>query len=325
LHINATYNALTPGFLVACRGFLLTTLIVLFGTGCASTNQGVDVDQLVQGSVEQLIEQGLQNERQGNYPKALLLYYNAAKIEPNADLWKRIARIQFKLGDDYQALSALGNVTIIKPDDAQSLEALGLMYLKLKHKNQAEEALIRAVELDVSRWKAYNGLGIIADLDREHALAVYRYQTALKIQPESTALLNNLGYSRFLANTPEQAADDLIEALRKDRSNKTAWNNLGMVFARQGRYMDAFEILEHNYPEAIAYHDVGYVALINGDWATAEAYLTKALTASPRYFEEAYINREAARNRLAGSTQGSIVVRKGAANPYTICFEEFSC
>jgi len=63
----------------------------------------------------------------------------------------------------------------------------------------------------------------------------------------------------------------------------------------------------------------------NGEYARAEDLFTKALHASPRYFEEADKNRELARNRLLGNQEGSFLVREDAINPYCIGLGEEGC
>lgn len=301
-------------------GILAAALLTV---GCASKQP--DQAAIDTAAFEELTSRAVVQERRGDLTGALASYLAASQIMPNADLWHQIGRMHLGLEDEMQAMTAFGNAVRIDPQHAPSLEAVGLVHLKWKQATLAEEFLGRAVAADAERWKAHNGLAIVDSLVGQHDAAREHFQTALHIRPDAADVLNNYGYSRFLAGDSQLAAEHLVDAVRYKNDHQVAWSNLALVMARQGRYADAFNILEKNYSTAVAYHDVGYMALINGEYARAEEWLTKALQSSPRYFEEADRNREMARSRLLGKQEGSFVVRKDAVNPYCIGLGEEGC
>ena len=55
----------------------------------------------------------------------------------------------------------------------------------------------------------------------------------------------------------------------------------------------------------IAYNDVGYIAMRQGDYAVAERYFEKAIRVSPRYFEEARRNLDKVQEHLLADKQQS--------------------
>ena len=297
-------------------------LFAVMGAGCASSQNQPELDAAV---AAEMAGKAAMQERHGDLSSALANYMGAVNLTPNADLWHQIGRMHLGMGDEMQAMTAFGNAVSLDAQHAPSLEAVGLIDLKWKQATLAREFLERAVAADDQSWKAHNGLAILDSLDGRHGDAQRHYHAALEIRPDAADVLNNLGYSQFLAGQPELAAEHLVDAVKFKSDHKVAWSNLAMVMARQGRYADAFNILEKNYSAAVAYHDVGYMALINGEYARAEDLLTKALHASPRYFEEADKNREMARNRLLGNEEGSFIVRKDANNPYCIGLGEEGC
>lgn len=297
-------------------------LLAALSVGCATANNQPELDV---AAAEEMIGKAAMHERRGDYSSALASYMSAVLLTPSADLWHQIGRMHLGMHDEMQAMTAFGNAVGLDEAHAASLEAVGLINLKWRQTTLAREFLERAVAADENSWKAHNGLAIIDSLDGRHKDAQARYHTALEIRPGAADVLNNLGYSQFLAGMPRLAAEHLVDAVKYRSDHKVAWGNLAMVMARQGRYTDAFNILEKNYTAAVAYHDVGYMALINGEYARAEDMFTKALHASPRYFEEADKNREMARNRLLGNEEGSFIVRKDANNPYCIGLGEEGC
>jgi Flp pilus assembly protein TadD len=300
----------------------LCAFLAVLSVGCATAQNEPELDL---AAAQELTGQAVVQERRGNYSGALANYIAAVKLTPSAELWHEIGRMHLGMRDEMQAMSAFGNAVKLNSEHAPSLEAVGLLNLKWKQTVLSREFLERAIAADTESWKALNGLAILDSLDGRHRDAQVRYQAALEIRPDAADVLNNLGYSQFLAGMSEVAAEHLVDAVKHKRDHKVAWSNLAMVMARQGRYTDAFNILERNYSVAVAYHDVGYMALINGEYARAEDLLSKALQASPRYFEEADKNREIARNRLLGNEEGSFVVRKDAGNPYCIGLGEEGC
>ena len=304
------------------RRLAVWCLLGALSVGCATADNqpGLDV-----AAAQDMTSKAVMHERRGNYSSALASYMSAVQLTPGADLWHQIGRMHLGMHDEMQAMAAFGNAVALDEAHAPSLEAVGLINLKWKQTTLSREFLERAIVADDSSWKAHNGLAIIDSLNRRHDAAEVRYQAALAIRPQAAGVLNNLGYSQFLAGMTQLAAEHLVDAVKYRSDHTVAWTNLAMVMARQGRYTDAFNILEKNHSAAVAYHDVGYMALINGEYLRAEDMFTKALHASPRYFEEADKNREIARNRLLGNEEGSFIVREDASNPYCIGLGEEGC
>jgi Tfp pilus assembly protein PilF len=258
------------------------------------------------------------HESSGRVQEAITRYVGAIDLKPTAAVWHRIGVLHLQQKDEYSAMSAFQQAVALDAEFAPAYEEMGLLFLHWKQKDKARAVLSRALELDDTRWRSHNAMAILADLELRHDDARALYTIALQHKPDSAAIINNIGYSRFLAGDADRAAEYLVQALRIDAEHQVAWGNLAKVMARQGRYADAFNILERKHPTAVAYHDVGYIALLNGDFVQAEDYLSKALSSSPRYFEEAFHNRTAARNRLIGNREGSFVVRQSAEFPYCI-------
>ena len=125
-----------------------------------------------------------------------------------------------------------------------------------------------------------------ADQVGDFATARPHYDSALSIKPDAAYVLNNRGYSKFLAGDAQGAALDLYEAA-KNRGFSQAWANLGRVYAKQGWYDDAIETYKQVMSEAHALNNTAHAAIQNGDFTQAKQYLHEAIRLSPTYFPAA--------------------------------------
>ncbi len=278
--------------------------------GCASTTPQRPVTALdlalTRGETDpnKIIATADEKISRGELRGALILYAEAVKVEDDPILWTTIGRLQATLGNSWQAHHAYEEALSLDPDNVDALEGAGLILLDSGATIEAKEMLAHAVDVDASRWRAHNGLGIIADLEKDYAVAIEHYAKGLEIFPHSAMLHNNRGYSRYLSADFIRAESDYIEALTIDKDYETAWKNLGLLYARTRRYEEAVEVLQLSGDKPVAFNDVGYIALLNQDYAEAEALLNEALRLSPRHFETAYQNRELVRSRIRTSESG---------------------
>ncbi len=153
--------------------------------------------------------------------------------------------------------------------------------------------------MSANRWRAYDGLGVLADRRKDYAVATANYDAALQLQPKAAGVLNNRGYSKSLQGDLKGAEADLQAALLLEPSALTRIN-LGKVQASARRYGDAFKTFLGTFDTAHAYNAVGEGAMKNGDHQIARTYFENAATESPSYFEAAEKNLTLAREALAG-------------------------
>ena len=90
--------------------------------------------------------------------------------------------------------------------------------------------------------------------------AVTAYNKALAIDPENTAVLNNLGYY-YKDKDPSLAEDYFKKALEIDSSYDTVRNNLALLYNKLGKYENAVQhllILATDHPDVPQYnYDLG--------------------------------------------------------------------
>ena len=238
--------------------------------------------------------------RRGDYESALTHYLLAidAQETPDPEIWFRVGAVCTHIGKTEQALQAYITVVELNPEHVGGQEGAGLELMALQAMDQARDYLVAAVTLDPQRWRSHNALGILADRDNDPTAAIEHYEAALAINADSPMILNNVGYSRYLSGDLEQAARDFYRATELRADYVPAWSNLGLVYARQGWYLDAVNILSRSTDKAIAFNQAGYIALQNGDLADAEQLLSEAVYLSPTYYAAAYGNLDVVRARI---------------------------
>ena len=255
-------------------------------------------------SAEDAIARADRALREGDMDLSLYMYVRAYDLDKdNVHALTRIGQIHESRGNDRLATIAFTSVLQHDPDHVGALQSLGLIYLQAKRHDEAQDLLERAISQDPLLWRAQNGIGVLADMAGEHAKAIEAYDAALAANPGDASLLNNRGYSLYLDGQYQAASKDLLEAAAQGAER--AWLNLGLVRARQKRYPEAVQMMSRNVADEVAYNDVGYIAMRQGDFEVAERYFHKAIGLSPRYFEAAQRNLMELEDRSA--TADSIV------------------
>jgi Tfp pilus assembly protein PilF len=227
---------------------------------------------------------------------ALYMYVRAYDLDKeNVYALQRIGEIHDARGNARLASMAFNAALRYDPANAIVLQSLGLIYLHAKRHDEAESLLQRAIAEDPSLWRSHSGIGILADMRGEHQQAIESHDAALAVNPNDVSLRNNRGYSLYLAGEYAEAAEDFTTA--GIGGAERAWLNLGLVRARQKRYPEAVQMMSRAVDREVAFNDVGYIAMRQGDLGVAEIYFQKAIEVAPRYFEEAQRNLDELRVR----------------------------
>jgi Tfp pilus assembly protein PilF len=206
------------------------------------------------------------------------------------------AQARFGLGEVFlglhqpdDALDAFKSVAAEKGLEAQARQGMGICYLMLQKPNDAAKNLIDAVKMDPSLWRAWNALGELYDSRRDWPQARQSYEAALKSNPRSEVVQNNLGVSLLMQGKYQEAAPHFIDALKTKPNFEKAKMNLRLVLAWQGKYAEARAGVPLE-ERPIVLNNIGYIAILRGDYDTAESYLNQAINASPSYFAPAQQN-----------------------------------
>jgi Flp pilus assembly protein TadD len=237
--------------------------------------------------------------RTGDLDLALYLYvqalgFDARTVEPLL----RIATIHETRGNRVLARKAFEMALVRDPKNAGASERLGLLCLQDEQSELAGTFFARAIALEPQRWRSHSGLGVVADRAGDHVSAIRHYDSALRLEPKAAPVMNNRGYSKFLAGDFTGAEADLRQAIRLGARGE-AWVNIARVQARQRKYAEALESLLFTFEVPQAQNALGEAAMENGDYSRAKEYFEAASDSAPSYFEAAQKNLALANQKLS--------------------------
>ena len=235
---------------------------------------------------------------EGDIDLALYLYVQASNLDPNdTEALYAIGAIHENKGNFDLAVRAFSRVTELKPDDALAQQGLGLAHFNARQFLEARPPLQAAVAIDATLWRSHNALGILADRDERYDAAIDHYTAAIQSRPNSASIRNNRGYSKYLAGDLEASKRDFLAAIDIDPSYELAWRNIGLVYAREQDYTRALNAMKRAMPEHVALNDVGYIAMLDGNYRIAQTYFENAVIVSPRHYQTAQDNLVELRRR----------------------------
>jgi Flp pilus assembly protein TadD len=222
---------------------------------------------------------------------------------------QRLARLDAAMGETPRVQYAMAEVLLgldrphealvryqaVENDPAhQSLawQGIGLSLLAMGDVAQATTQLEQAVAADPKLWRAWTGLGRAHDEQKRWTDAANAYDSALAASPGSAVILNNKGMSLLLQHRYPEAASAFEAALASDPAMETARSNLRIALAWQDRYDEALAGLQ-SAERADALNNIGYVAMLRGQYPQAQQFFTQAMESSPTYHHSAAKNLEA--------------------------------
>lgn len=211
----------------------------------------------------------------------------AQQSSPRLDL--QLAEYWLATGNIAQARAAFEQLTSAPELKARAYQGAGIAAFRLNDAEAALTSLKAAVEADPSLFRAWNALGAAADRKGNWALAETAYGKALALKPKAADVLSNRGYSYLLQKRYGDAIRDLSAAVAVGPSSEATRNNLRLALALNGQYVEAFAGADARdiYKQL---NNIGYAAMLRGDYQTAEAYFTRALEASDIYYRRAAQN-----------------------------------
>ena len=309
------------------RGIVPTTMLLLILAslgiaGCSTTStvsdiDVVDYDEFYDGeaelvyqnkelpeTAEEMIELGDSQLVQGKEDEALYEYVKAADQDNKSyTAMYKIGDIHAKRGNEALAIKAYEMALNINPDNGQANEGLALILLNKRDYEKARTHLVKAEASGAAiSWRVYNSLGVISDLEKDYKQAIRYYEKALTVQPEMPLILNNMGYSHYMSGDWDSAEKYYRQAVLNDEFFERAWRNLGLLYARQGKYEEAVNAFTQVEDLPEAYNDIGFICMLNGKYDISEAFFKRAIKLAPRYYEAAnsnlHKNRQLAKKQL---------------------------
>jgi Flp pilus assembly protein TadD len=178
------------------------------------------------------------------------------------------------------------------PSDRSVLEPAGIAALKLDKVERASSLLSLATSGHGAGWRAWNALGVAADLKSDWPKADECYGQASRLAPQEVEPVNNRGWSLLLRGEWQQALGYFEQAVALDPKSERAANNLELARTALSAELPRREPGESESSWAARLNDAGVAAAIIGDKSRAIAAFTQALDASGTWYARAANNLE---------------------------------
>jgi tetratricopeptide (TPR) repeat protein len=153
------------------------------------------------------------------------------------------AEAVFRKGRYQDAMEMFAGYVITHPDNGSGHYLLGISAWKSGDHGRAEEALLRAVELDSTSVKARTNLARVLLEQGRPADALPHVQKAAELKPESHEVWRVLGNTQGQLGMNEEALESYRQALIRNDRDVWSMNNFGLILIQQGRYEEALQPL----------------------------------------------------------------------------------
>lgn len=268
--------------------------VILLAGGCSgglsTIGAPVALRQVPPPQLEAMLAQAETDLRERRLDTALNGFASVLQAEAdNARARSGLAETHLAMGNGELALKAYEGWPGDAAAQPAALQGRGIAQALQGNTAAARQLLTEAVTADPSLWRAWNALGTLHDRQHDWRQADAAYQRALAAHPESAEILNNQGYSFLLRGSHAAAIPFFHKALQRNPKLDAARANLTLANALQGRYEAALASVPAEHLP-VALNNVGFAALVRGDYPAAETYLNRALQDSARHFDKANDN-----------------------------------
>ncbi|MEH6814859.1 MAG: tetratricopeptide repeat protein, partial [Motiliproteus sp.] len=258
-------------------------------------------------SVEDALKNGDQAYKASDFNRALFEYVRALDLDDkNPAIYVKIGNAHVKMKNNGVAHLAFNESLKLDANHIAALESMGNLFLRNNKIPEAKVYLEKAINLYEAGMQkadaalvfpisAYTSMGIAMDMENDTQKATDYYYKALDKAPYSYSIHNNIGYSYYLSGAWAEAERFYARAIELNNKYVLAWKNLGLLYARQDRFMESMNAFEQVMEKSQAYNDIGYICLIDGKYEEAEVFLIKAIDLNTRYYKIAEQNLEKVR------------------------------
>jgi Flp pilus assembly protein TadD len=230
----------------------------------------------------------------GDVESAEREWREALKVAPQySNTWSSLGLVYLKKQQYSEAIEYYRKAIEFDPDNPDAHLYLGVTYMDTHSLELAEPELRKAVSLFPSNSNARNALGKLYLDEGRSAEAEEQFRQSVEIEPNIMGY-GRLGLIHWRGGDVKLAEQEWREALRLAPNDSSILNNLGLVCTNQGRYTEAVSFfrraIELKPDDPSPHLNLGIAYGKTGQNASAETEFHTALSLSPQEFE--------ARNRL---------------------------
>jgi Flp pilus assembly protein TadD len=233
------------------------------------------------------IQEGRLDQGRLMIAQALRLGYKGAPVE------RLLADLAFASRNYEEALARYTNLVAGGARDGRLCQKGAISALELGRIADAGPLGDCAVASPEADWTAWNARGVLADFVRDWAMADRCYGRALELAPRQGEIVNNQGWSLLLRGDWAGALSRFERAAALKPEIGRIANNLELARSALAADLPSRRTGDSNVQWAARLNDAGVAARMLGEDRRALAAFTRALEASPVWYERASRNLEA--------------------------------
>jgi Flp pilus assembly protein TadD len=233
------------------------------------------------------IQEGRLDQGRLMIAQAVRLGYKGAPVE------RLLADLAFASRNYEEALARYNDLVAGGERDDGICQNGAISALELGRSADAGPLADCAVASPEAGWKAWNAKGVLADLLHDWAMADRCYARAHELAPRQGEIFNNEGWSLLLRGDWADALSRFEQAAALKPGIGRITNNLELTRSALAADLPSRQAGESNIHWAARLNDAGVAARMLGEDRRALAAFTRALQASPVWYERASHNLEA--------------------------------
>lgn len=144
-------------------------------------------------------------------------------------------------------------------DNGEIAAELGRLALDMNRLDIANQTLKVAEAQGIKDWKTLSAQGTLRAKQGKHAEAQQYFLAALKEQPDSVSVINNLALSYALDGKAGQSEELLRKAVASGKGDTRVRQNLAMVLGLQGKFEEARQVASVDMTEQDAKSSMTYL------------------------------------------------------------------
>jgi tetratricopeptide (TPR) repeat protein len=204
------------------------------------------------------------------------------RLVPSGENHRLVGEAYREVGVLDVASQHLSRAIELDPTDARAYDGLARIWRDWGFPNLGLGDAYRAVHYAPDSPEAYNTLGTLLQSLGQHREARKAYERALTLDSQATYALNNLCYLSFLDGNADRAVGECQTALKLTPRATATRNNLGLAYASLGELQSAHREFSSAGRPANAAFNVGIVNLASGHYNEAADAFEQAYVADPK-------------------------------------------
>lgn len=158
-----------------------------------------------------------------------------------------------------EAIEYFNKIISIRPNHSQTINLIGICYLKLKEYNFAIEYFEKAISIDPNQEGYYINLGNTFKELKKFKLSLETYEKGLKLNINKSLFLNQIGLLYFSFQKYQEAKEYFVKSIALDENNYQSLNNLGQLEYE----LSNFNLAKEYYNKSLSINNLYNIARYN--------------------------------------------------------------